>query len=485
MESKAPGLFRVTPYLRLQGVLHPGQRTSIDHFICSTKDRRIDSTGKKKEEKMLRGGVVFVDHASDFVFVDFCISPNSHETLRSKKKYEAFCRDVGVVPPKYFTDNGRAFTSREFEFSLSDFHQTSDLSGVGAHHSNGKAENTIKRTIARTMMIHSAIYWPDVADSTLCPLAVEYATYLHNHVPQASNGLAPIDIFTRTRHPVRRLMDLSVWGSPTYVLDKVISEGKKLPRWKPRSTRRMFVGLSKPHSSKAPLVLNLETGFIIPQFHVVHDEFFATVTSMPETIPDFNSDVWKALFGSATHYLSDDLYNEEPDREDVLEQDRMQHKSERIADRFDSQLPLVCLPIPPQPTTRIPETDTDFVRVRDPVQVRENNYSDFLLVDPLNSTETVTPTMNRSGNSSRVISQREGAYDASKVNSKKLERFNDSILRDLSSEGVLQEGVVLRICLRLCLIHHLSWIEKVLLKVKLFLTIKFPLRKVFLNFCRI
>ena len=151
----------------LTGDLSPGQCTSVDHFICSTKGRRLDSAGKTKEEKMFSGGIVFVDHASDFVYTDFCISPNSHESLASKNKFEAACRDVGVVPQSYLTDNGKAFTSKEFSSSLSQFQQTSSFAGVGAHHHNGKAENTIRRimAVARTMMIHSAIHWPEVADS--------------------------------------------------------------------------------------------------------------------------------------------------------------------------------------------------------------------------------------------------------------------------------------------------------------------------------
>ena len=72
-----------------------------------------------------------------------------------------------------------------FTSALAAQDQTSRRSGVGAHHNNGKAENTIKRimAIARTMMIHSAIYWPDVADASLWRLAVQYAVRIHNHVP--------------------------------------------------------------------------------------------------------------------------------------------------------------------------------------------------------------------------------------------------------------------------------------------------------------
>ena len=70
----------------LSGDLSPSQRSSVDDFICSTKGRRFESAGKTKDEKMFSGGIIFVDHASDFVYVDFCISPNAHESLRSKEK---------------------------------------------------------------------------------------------------------------------------------------------------------------------------------------------------------------------------------------------------------------------------------------------------------------------------------------------------------------------------------------------------------------
>ena len=431
----------------LDGDLQPGKCASVDHFICSTKGRRLDSAGKTKEEKMYSGGIVFVDHASDFVFVDFCVTPNSHESLRGKEKYESFCRDIGVVPQSYLTDNGKAFTSKAFEESLADFHQTSTYSGVGAHHSNGKAENTIKRitATARTMMIHSAIHWPDVADSTLWPLAVEYAVYLHNHVPQLSSDLAPIDTFTRTRHPTRRLLDLRVWGSPTYVLNKVIADGKKLPRWKPRSSRRMFVGLSKKHSSKAPLVLNLETGFISPQFHVVHDDYFATVSSSSDTIPDFTSDVWRNLFGSATHYLSEDLDNESPSQEDTVEEIKVQRRSEDIATRFDTRNPATVLPVPPPATTQVqPQGNNDLSFVRDQSLVQQDNDSDFVLVDlpaPKNSRDK---SMKGKGSPNREMFETEGVKGDNRIKPSNLQQTKAFIPTSIPSRITRSEGGILR-----------------------------------------
>jgi hypothetical protein len=73
-------------------------------------------------------------------------------------------------------------------------------------------------------------------------------------------------------------------GCPVYVLDPDLQAGKKLPRWQPRSRRGVFVGFSSLHSSEVPLVLILQTGSITPQYHVVFDDHFSTVSSVEREI---------------------------------------------------------------------------------------------------------------------------------------------------------------------------------------------------------
>ena len=114
-------------------------------------------------------------------------------------------------------------------------------------------------------------------------MAVAYATYQYNHLPNAQ-GLCPADLFTGSTVPRHRLRDIHVWGCPVYVLDPDLQAGKKLPRWQPRSRRGVFVGFSSLHSSEVPLVLNLQTGSITPQYHVVFDDYFSTVSSVEREI---------------------------------------------------------------------------------------------------------------------------------------------------------------------------------------------------------
>jgi hypothetical protein len=41
-----------------------------------------------------------------------------------------------------------------------------------------------------------------------------------------------------------------------------------------------FLGFSTLHSSQVPIVMNVDTGKISPQFHVTFDDKFETVVSM-------------------------------------------------------------------------------------------------------------------------------------------------------------------------------------------------------------
>ena len=131
---------------------------------------------------------------------------------------------------------------------------------------------------------------------------------------------------------------MHVWGCPCYVLDPKLQDGHKLPKWKPRSRRGMFVGFSPRHSSLVPLVLKPRTGKISPQFHVVLDDWFTSVLSVGAD-DAFEPSMWQTLF-SHLHYrymfddhdaisLSDDWTD--PRLQNVL--DDHQHQLNRLSHR--------------------------------------------------------------------------------------------------------------------------------------------------------
>lgn len=335
--------------------LFPGQRVSVDHFVCSTRGRLLNTYGKEDPKEQFSGGAIFVDHSSGFIVVAPQIHLNTHETLNSKIAFENLCRDYGIIVSGYQSDNGSTFTSQAYQDHLRKFAQIQSFAGVGAHHHNGVAERSIQTvmSISRTMMLHAAIHWPDAANATLWPLAVAHATRLYNHVPDPATGLSPHDLFTKIRWPQSKLKDIHVWGCPVYVLDKTISDGKKLPRWKPRSTRQIYVGMSEKHASSVPLCLNLDTGAITVQFHVVFDDNFATVASSLDALPDFDSPAWHELFGTSVYqYVFDETDDSEEHNDMPVSpaSPAIQDRHNRVLSATELHVPALPLPVTPPAT---------------------------------------------------------------------------------------------------------------------------------------
>ena len=149
--------------------------------------------------------------------------------------------------------------------------------------------------MARAMLLHFALHWPQAATVDLWPFAVDQAVYIWNHLPHPKHKLSPIEHFTSAafgnHHHLQRL---HVFGCPVFVLDAKLQDGKKLPKWERRSRRGVYLGVSKAHSSTVHLVLNPDTGYVSPQYHVIFDDTFSTVFSEGA----FNDNVWNSLVAS-------------------------------------------------------------------------------------------------------------------------------------------------------------------------------------------
>ena len=82
--------------------------------------------------------------AMNLVHVEFQHHLNTHKTLVASEEFEWMCLDAGVIPQEYLSDNGGAFTSREYMAHLRQFSQISRFAGVGTHHHNGVVERANK-----------------------------------------------------------------------------------------------------------------------------------------------------------------------------------------------------------------------------------------------------------------------------------------------------------------------------------------------------
>ena len=274
--------------LKAENLVPASQHVSIDHFICGTKGRLFSSAGKSLNSDIFAGGCLFIDYASNFVHFEFQKHLNTHETLKAKQSFELMARDSGVIPQSYLSDNEGSFTTAKFTEHLG--------------------------------------------------------------TPDLTSGLCPSDVFTKSRWEQRKYHDLHVWGCPVYVLEKAIADGKKLPRWKPRSTRCVNMGLSKKHASTVPLVLNPQTGYITPQYHVVFDDWFATVATNVDALPDLNTTHWARLFGDSRFQFP---FNEDDDN-DAAEEARMDSQTTtdinenqtRVTTAMDESTAVEQLPVP-------------------------------------------------------------------------------------------------------------------------------------------
>ena len=282
--------------------------------------RLPDTKGKEPKQNKYCGGTIFVDGASGFIFVSHQITLNAGETVRSKRAWESYAADFGINIKSYHCDNF-PFNSEEFKADLAAKHQTMSNSGTGAHHQNGVAERAIKTVSAwaRAMLLNMIIHWPDKADVSLWPFAMDHAVYIWNHLPRKDSLLAPIEIFSSVKFSsYSHLQRLHVWGCPVYVLDPKLQDGRKLPKWDPRARRGQYLGVSTTHSTTIGRILNLRTGHVSPQYHVVYDDLFTTVPNAESggIVQDttFNQDMWSKLIKCGVERAIDEDFNEEGNR---------------------------------------------------------------------------------------------------------------------------------------------------------------------------
>jgi hypothetical protein len=66
------------------------------------------------------------------------------------------------------------------------------------------------------------------------------------------------------------------------------------------------LGFSKQHATSVPLVLNPATGNITPQWNVCFDDYFTTIASSTDDLPDFQATEWRDMFGTSTYHFPTD-----------------------------------------------------------------------------------------------------------------------------------------------------------------------------------
>ena len=125
------------------------------------------------------------------------------------------------------------------------------FSGAVSSHKNGAGECTINTvvTVSRTMLMQAALICPEnILSTDLWPMAMDYAVWVYNRIPDMQYGLFAIEIWSWSRFErvSQTLSNCHVWGCPTYVLEqKFQNTGVNIPKWYPRSLKGINMGFIK------------------------------------------------------------------------------------------------------------------------------------------------------------------------------------------------------------------------------------------------
>jgi hypothetical protein len=217
------------------GDLLPGDKISCNQYMSSSKGRLLHTKGPESSSKQYVGGTIFIDHATNFLFTNHRINLTASSTVESKHQCESKFDEFGIRIKQYAADN-HPFPSKAWVDDCAVQRQLpTKHSGVGAHHQI-LAERQIQTTFnwSRANLLHFVLHWPKMARNRdyLWPFAINYAVYMHNHLPIQDKRLSPSELFTGTVfNNYNHLIRAHVFCCPVYVLDPQLQDAKKIPKW--------------------------------------------------------------------------------------------------------------------------------------------------------------------------------------------------------------------------------------------------------------
>jgi len=285
----------------------PGDGVSADQMEAAVPGLLPTNKGSPTKRRYLYANF-WVDHYSSFVYVTMHETKHAAELVKSKGEFESFAARYNIKIKSIRADNG-VYSASTFKISCDVQHQKLSFCGVGSHWQNGKAERTIGviETKARTILLHAVANWPGVINDSFWPFAVRHAVNFQNCITRRRHSKSPWELFTG-ESPPWSLNDFRVFGCPAYVLHKELQDGNKRDKWTARSWQGCYVGFSPLHARTFALIYNPSTTHVSPQFHIVYDEHFSSVSGNSATS---SADLMQSLFDIAK-WASEILHPDSP-----------------------------------------------------------------------------------------------------------------------------------------------------------------------------
>jgi hypothetical protein len=127
------------------------------------------------------------------------------------------------------------------------------------------------------MLVRAKHCLPKTINAHLWPFALCMANDVHMHTPQ-TNGKAPLDLLSQVASTLIP-QHFHPFGCPVNVLSDDQSGGKG-SKWDERARVGINLGHAPSHARSITLVLNTNTGLVLPQFHVKFEDLLKMVSSM-------------------------------------------------------------------------------------------------------------------------------------------------------------------------------------------------------------
>jgi len=260
-------------------VTAPGNLVSVDQTVSGIGGH-IPFQASRASNHQYKYCTLWIDHHTKFLYGHLQEMTTTKEILQSKEALETFANCHNIVVKHLQSDNG-LFASADFGKHVEAHGQCHTLCGISAHWQNGMAEQYIGiiTNHAHTMLLHAMNLWPDIITANFWTFTVKHAIRLHNMQPiDDHDNKCPYELFTGDIPP-HHLLNFCVFGCPVYILKKNLADNNGIPKWKACSYQGVYVGHSDVHASNAVLVWNPLTKLVSPQYHVIFNKEFTTVSS--------------------------------------------------------------------------------------------------------------------------------------------------------------------------------------------------------------
>eukprot|EP00978_Attheya_sp_CCMP212_P001535 scaffold3163_cov60-Attheya_sp.AAC.5 len=190
----------------------PGDCCSTNQLISAQAGLVPQLSGRLTHERIW-AATMCINHVSGFAYAHLMCAVTQVETLAAKHAWEYTAATHGRQIKGYHANNGR-YAEADFRVDAESLGQQVTYCGVGAHHQNGLAENTVKQFTLKGRLLHAKRHWPEAITTILWPFALKAGVKAHNDFKLDADGKAPIQKFSTgdagdIEHALR---DCHTWG---------------------------------------------------------------------------------------------------------------------------------------------------------------------------------------------------------------------------------------------------------------------------------